>query len=357
MPSLEVRLILFAILLAIYIIHRYGIIGKMKERQAKQQAEAEAAARRKELREQRRQERARQERQQQQTAELLKLAAPGLTPRTIRAADSEVYYLEGGARSDRPAVLMLHGFAGEKENWAALAGNLVQVGWHVVAPDLAGFGQSSKDPNQAYDVTTQAKRVRALIQRLELARVHLVGCSMGGTIAAACAYGAPDEVASLTLIEPFGVRLPYQSELDELLAQGVNPLVIADPQAYESLRSFLYARPPEMPAALLAYYAEQAAQHRAFFLKVWMEVREGERAHLLDLLLPEIKVRTLAFLAAQSRVLHGATADVLRTMNPDVVTTVVLEGCGHFLMVEQPNETAQHLVEFFDLVARVPTLG
>ena len=69
---------------------------------------------------------------------------------------------------------------------------------------------------------------------------HLVGHSVGGSIAAAVAYGASQEVASLTLIEPFGVRVPYQSKLDEILAQERNPMVIATPTAYDNLLGFVF---------------------------------------------------------------------------------------------------------------------
>lgn len=340
-----------AILIVALIAYRTGFFKKLKEKRAKQEAEEEEKRLRMEKRARLKEAKRREELLRQKTVELLKRAAPGLAQRSVMAAGQEIWYLEGGAKSDLPTVLLLHGFGGEKENWAPLAKRLAKRQWHVIAPDLPGFGQNVKDDTQSYDVTTQAKRIRAFARKLGLGNLHLVGCSVGATIAATYAYGSPEEAASLTLIEPFGVRVPYQSELDELLATDHNPLVIADPQAYGNLVSFLYARPPEVPPALVKHRAEMAAENRLLYLKIWKESREGDREYLLDLLLPELQVRTLVLLGAKSRVIHRATADVIGTMMPNSAITAVLEDCGHFLMAERPKETEMHIIRFLAAVS------
>ncbi|MEE8526006.1 MAG: alpha/beta hydrolase, partial [Thermoanaerobaculia bacterium] len=99
--------------------------------------------------------------------------------------------------------------------------------------------------------------------------------------------------------------------------------------------------------------AEMMAENRVLYLKIWKETREGDRAYLLDLLLPELQVRTLALLGAKSRVVHGATADVIRAMMPNSAITAVLDDCGHFLMVERPEETERHITGFLAAVSGV----
>jgi pimeloyl-ACP methyl ester carboxylesterase len=350
--SVEVRLILMAILLAGLIAYRTGYFRKLKEKRQQQEEEAEKKRRREEKRARLQETKRREELLRQKTAELLKRASPGLVQRSTTAAGQEIWYLEGGAKSDLPSVLLLHGFAGDKETWAPVAARLARQQWHVVVPDLPGFGQNAKDDKPSYDVTTQAKRIKAFVHRLGLGNLHLAGCSLGATIAATYAYGSPEDVASLTLVEPFGVRVPYQSELDEMLAEDRNPLIVANPQAYDNLQSFLYATLPEMPPALVKYRADLAAENRVLYLKIWKETREGDRANLLDLLLPELKVPALVLLGAKSRVVHGATADAIRAMKP--VTTAVLESCGHFLMDECPEETEKHIARFLTTVSGAP---
>ncbi len=353
--SEKIRVALIIILILVYMAKRHDLLGKLRERrEKKKRLEAE-----KQLRAQRKEQRILQQEQlaekKAQTAQVLKRGLGLLQQKSAQAAGLEVSYLEGGARPDARQVLLLHGFAGDKESWVEVGKLLIGQGCHVVIPDLPGFGQNAKDSRRSYDVTNQTKRVRAFIQKTGLRSFHLVGHSVGGSIAAAIAYSAAEEVASLTLVEPFGVRVPYESELDMMLAQNRNPLVIAIPAAYGNLLDFIFHQPPEMPPALKKLRAEQAAENRVFYLKAWKEIREGERAYLLDLLLPVIKCKTLVLHGAQSNVVHPATASVIEEMMSDA-RSVLIEGCGHAPMLEHPQTTADHILRFFEAIpARAAT--
>ena len=344
------RVVLIIICILILLAKRYDLLGKMREKREKKERAEARRRRRAELKEQRKQEKEQLAERKAQTAVIRKRGLGRLQQKSLNAASQEIWYLEGGARPDAQPVLMLHGFAGDKENWGEVGQALINERCHVVAPDLPGFGQNEKHPDRAYDVTTQTKRVRAFVQRAGLKDFHLVGHSVGGSVAAAIAYSAPQEVASLTLIEPFGVRVPYESELDKMLARERNPMVIATPMAYDNLLGFVFHQPPRMPPALKKLRAEQAAGHRAFYLKLWAAIREGERANLLDLLLPEIRIKTLIIQGAQSNVIHPATPGVIKAMMTDARTRMV-EDCGHFPMLEHPQTTADHLLRFFETVA------
>ncbi len=346
MPSWEFRVVLLIILVLIVLARRFGWIKKLKQHQ---RDKAEKLQKQHELDARKEQRKTAQEKvlqRKKMTADLLRRVAPDLQQKSTRVAGQELWYLEGRPQASEQTILLLHGFAGEKEDWAGVASHLMQAGWRVIAPDLPGFGQNAKDADVPYDVTAQAKRIRAFVKSLGLKQLHIGGCSMGGSIAAACAYAMSEETQSLTLIEPFGVGVPYPSELDELLKQDRNPMVIAVPTAYDNLLGFLCAEPPELPPALKQYWADQAAENRFFYLKVWKEIRHGERANILDLLLPEVQLRTLVILGAESRVVHGSVADMIRNLMPERVQAVVMEGCGHFPMVERPEETAAHLLGF-----------
>jgi pimeloyl-ACP methyl ester carboxylesterase len=268
--------------------------------------------------------------------------APGIERKMIDVGELEFWYLEGGAQHP-VSVLLLHGFAGDKEQWLGLMSLLVAKGLRVVAPDLPGCGQNDKDPDETYDIMTQAKRVRAFAHRLAMRSMHLVGASMGATIAAALARASPTEARSLVMIEPFGLRVPRETELDQMLANDRNPLIIAAPAAYDNLVGFLCATPA--PDRFKRERAERLAADRAVNLKIWQDIGEGDRAHLLDLLLPELAVRTLTIHGEKSKVVHPASAEVIHHMMPNA-QSVIIPDCGHWPMVEKLPETAQHLVPF-----------
>lgn len=352
-PSEKLRLYLALFFFLVFLAKRFDLLGKLREKRRKKERQEAARHRVQAKKDRRQQEQEQREQRKVQTAEILKRGLGLVRQKSVQAAGQEIWYLEGGAKLDAESILLLHGFAGGKEDWSGVADLLINEGYHIVAPDLPGFGQNEKNPNHSYDVTSQAKRIKAFAQKSGLERFHVIGHSVGGSIGAALAYAAPSEVASLTLIEPFGVRVPYESELDKLLGQNRNPMVIASPVAYDNLLGFVFHHPPEMPPALKKLRAEQTAENRVFQLRMWQEIREGERAHLLDLLLPVIKLKTLVIQGAESNVIHPTTPGVIQAMMTDAHHATI-DDCGHFTMVERPQQTAEWLLEFLKTVPEPP---
>lgn len=340
-----IRWVIVGVLVVVVVVRRLGLFDKLKEKRQAQEKQAAVEQRKAQRKERQEEMQRRAELKKRQTAEILRQSLLGMQQKSMQVGPMEMWYAEGGTPGDRPSVVLVHGFAGDKENWNAVAQHLLDEKWHVIAPDLPGFGQNEKNPDVPYDVTHQAKRVRALVQRLGIQRAHWVGHSVGGSIAATMAYGVPAEVATLTLIEPFGVRVSAQTELDAYLERGLNPMVIAAPTAYDNLLGFLFHEVPEMSPALKELRAEQAAKHRVFHLKVWQQIRGGDKAHFLDLVLPEVALPTLVLHGAQSRVVHPSTAQAILSMMANARGGAI-DGCGHMVMVEKPQIMAQHLIDF-----------
>lgn len=117
-------------------------------------------------------------------------AAGGLTVRC----------LEWGAAGDgRPPVVLLHGFTGAADGWAALAGALAPQ-YRVLAPDLVGHGGSDAPaaPDR-YRMDRAVDDVVAALAALGVARACWLGYSMGGRTALQVADRHPDRVAALVL--------------------------------------------------------------------------------------------------------------------------------------------------------------
>ncbi|GAC1336736.1 MAG: hypothetical protein NVSMB29_00010 [Candidatus Dormibacteria bacterium] len=98
-----------------------------------------------------------------------------------------------------PAVLLVHGLGGSGRYWEPLAGHL--AGSHtVIAPDLGGFGASSK-PHLTYDLDFHLANLDAAVAQAAVnGQVAVVGHSFGGTLAALWASQSPQRVASLALV-------------------------------------------------------------------------------------------------------------------------------------------------------------
>lgn len=113
------------------------------------------------------------------------------------------YARRGDDLGARVPVLFLHGFGGDLDNWLF---NLDAVAAQapVIALDLPGHGQSEvRLPGTS--LAALAGFVRRFLDQLGVARVHVVGHSMGGAIAAQLALDDPPRVASLTLLNPAGL--------------------------------------------------------------------------------------------------------------------------------------------------------
>jgi pimeloyl-ACP methyl ester carboxylesterase/membrane protein DedA with SNARE-associated domain len=120
---------------------------------------------------------------------------------SIRLAYRE--YLPADGASRLPVVL-LHGSPGHSRDFFALAPALAGQR-RLIVPDLPGFGQSTRDIPD-YSLRAHARYTLELMDKLNLARVHLVGFSMGGGVALNLAELAPERVASLTMLSAIGVQ-------------------------------------------------------------------------------------------------------------------------------------------------------
>ncbi|MBT4500616.1 MAG: alpha/beta hydrolase [Gemmatimonadetes bacterium] len=100
----------------------------------------------------------------------------------------EVVYLDNGGEADAPCLLLLHGLFDNKATWTHLCRQLGNS-CRIVAPDLIGFGRSSKPPllgrpeSERYAAAMHVEFLGKFIDCLGLDNYILVGNSLGGGIA------------------------------------------------------------------------------------------------------------------------------------------------------------------------------
>ena len=99
-------------------------------------------------------------------------------------------------------VLMLHGLAADGSFWQPLIRELPASQYTMIVPDLLGHGNSPKPEYSNYSTSDQAAAVEALLRRLGIGSVVVVGHSMGGLVATRLASQNPRLVSKLLLYEP-----------------------------------------------------------------------------------------------------------------------------------------------------------
>jgi 3-oxoadipate enol-lactonase len=105
-------------------------------------------------------------------------------------------------------ILMLHGNAESGLAWYAWVPKLARE-HRVVRPDMRGFGESTPMPSgHAWTLDRLAEDYCQLMDHLGIARFHLVGAKIGGTIARAFAARRPERLITLTVV---GTPPPFRA--------------------------------------------------------------------------------------------------------------------------------------------------
>ena len=144
----------------------------------------------------------------------------------------QLHYITSGAPAPgRLPVLLMHGFASNIEmNWVSTrwVADLTAAGYHVVAFDHRGHGQSQKLYRpQDYGSNVMAEDARRLLDHLAIPRAHVIGYSMGARLAAVLAARHPDRVGRVVL-GGIGTNFVYGMQgTDEIAAALAAPDSVA----------------------------------------------------------------------------------------------------------------------------------
>jgi abhydrolase domain-containing protein 6 len=245
-------------------------------------------------------------------------------------------------RSDVATVLLLHGYTGNKDNWSHFAKRLTRD-YHVIIPDLAGFGESTKRLDENYSIDSQVKRLDRFAEVLQLQRFHLAGNSMGGWIAAIYSARIPQKILTLALLAPGGLLAAKHSDFFQQLEKGVNLLLISGPDDLEKLLPYLFVNPPPIPGVFKKVIAAQGLAAREFNAKIMKDLMDERLA--LEPFLPMIQAPVCIILGDRDRILDVSGVSILEKGLKNH-RTVVMKETGHLPMMEKPAETAAEYMSF-----------
>ena len=280
-----------------------------------------------------------------------------MEPRTINVQGLRTRVLELDGGRARDPIVLIHGVGGWAENWRAVMRPLASAGHRVLALDLPGFGESQRPGRVSYfgpDEAFYPGFVLAAMNELGVARAHLAGQSMGGSIAYMAAVTAPERTRSLVLVAPGGLGPDVAPYLRLCALPGMGLLArLPRPRtaAQSALRSCFYD-----PARIAPELYEEAVRYAD------PSFPEFVRALAQCLTLRGVR-RTLreGWVARASRyggpalLVWGREDAVIPARHLDKVSAVlphaqvrVIERCGHLAMAERPEEFLEATLPFFD---------
>jgi len=241
-----------------------------------------------------------------------------------------VQMLVGGAG---PEVLFLHG-AGGAGRWLEFQSRLAEQ-FTVRFPSHPGHG-GSPAAEWIQHISDLAFHYLDFLDELGLERVHLVGASFGGWIAAELAVMASHRLASLVLIDPVGIKVDgwiypflFGMDIPEIVAT-----VFHNPMA-----AFALAPPDQSPETLALQYRQGAALARVSWNPYLYDP-------LLHRRLGRITTPTLVAWGAHDRLAPLVPCgDAWVKAIPGARRQVFAES-GHVPHLEEPSAVAEAVVEF-----------
>jgi pimeloyl-ACP methyl ester carboxylesterase len=274
------------------------------------------------------------------------------TSRYIEAGDVRLHAVVGG---DGPPLLLVHGWPETWYAWRALMPALAES-FQVVAVDQRGRGLSDK-PAAGYDTGTLANDLVALMGALGHERFAVVGHDTGFAIGYALAADHPERVERVALAEIPGspgaapsppVFVPGFIN-DRLWHLPFNRLQTINEQLVSGREDIFFgwefdAAAKKLPAETIAYYVAQLTDPDALRASFeWYRALDTTIAQDAERKTKRLTMPVLAIGGERSFGEH--VADAMKLVADDV-QSVVLEGVGHFVAEEAPDELLEALTGF-----------
>jgi pimeloyl-ACP methyl ester carboxylesterase len=321
-----------------------------------------------------------------------------MDPITHRSIDSNGIHLHIAEQGSGPLVLMCHGFPESWYSWRHQMRALAEAGFHAVAPDMRGYGQSDRPTGiDQYSLFHLVGDMVGVLDALKEERAVVVGHDWGAPVAWHCALLRPDRFRAVV-----GLSVPYRprgsvaptSVMPQTADAAFYQLYFQTPGVAEaeldaepliSLRRILYSGsgdvprknpgaassgagmvprtggfltrmpdteklPPWLTEADLNYYADEFRQSGFRGGLNWYRNIDRNWELLAPYARAPITVPALYMAGELDLVvafprMREVIADLNRYI-PLLRDTVMLPGCGHWTQQERAAEVNQHLIAF-----------
>jgi pimeloyl-ACP methyl ester carboxylesterase len=251
-----------------------------------------------------------------------------------------LHYLDPNP-AGHPAVLLLHGLGADATSWILQIPALTGAGFRPIATDTPGFGRSHYD-GHGWSIRRMAADMAGLLEELRTGPAHVVGLSMGGTIAQQFALDYPHLTRKLVLVSTFAALRPDRLSGWLYFIQRfilVNTLGLPAQAKVVAQRIFPGPRNGQLREMLVQTIsrADPRAYRKAMAsLGLFNSVKR----------LGEIKIPTLVVTGADDTTVTPARQQSLVEAIP-AARQVIVPDAGHAVPVDQAERFNRELLAFF----------
>jgi haloalkane dehalogenase len=262
---------------------------------------------------------------------------------------SDLQYREAGTPGD-PAVLLVHGYPESSYMWRDILPALAEAGFHALAPDLAGYGDSPLVGEGTWE--RHISDLEAFRVARGLDRVALVLHDWGGLIGLRWACEHPDAMWALVISDTGFFSDGKWHGMAKVLRTPGDGEQAVEAITQEGLAQLLgsVSRGIDAPAAAEYFKAYATPERRQGQLDLY---RSGDFEKLApyEHRLAALDVPTLLLWGAEDPFAPVAGAQRLRQRIPEA-ELVVVDGSGHFVFEDEPARCAREVVRFLGAAAR-----
>ena len=149
----------------------------------------------------------------------------------IEINGNKIRYFESG--SSKKTLVLVHGLGASSERWKYVL-PLLATEFHVVVPDLVGFGYSDK-PLADYTIDFFSNFLEKFLLSLGIEQTSIIGSSLGGQIAAEYTSSHSHSVNKLILVSPSGIMKQSTFALDAYIMAALYPNEESARNAFETM--------------------------------------------------------------------------------------------------------------------------
>jgi pimeloyl-ACP methyl ester carboxylesterase len=248
-----------------------------------------------------------------------------------------------------PPLLLIHGLFDSLETWEKVV-PLLSDRFRIFAIDLPAFGGSPLPEEWTGSVSGMIDAVVAFLNERKLAKVSIVGSSMGGSLALAIAGRHPERVEKLVLLNPYGLpAIPVAVAIAQKMVGKLLPYTLTK-EMLRRLAKAIFRRSLHRQELLTEALIERVIrpfsslpQRKNLFR--FLQGISPEETRQVDAMLPNIDRPVLILWGENDRWLPEAHADHLHRCLPQS-RVVKLNACGHLPQMEKPKEVAEAIQTF-----------
>ncbi|MFO7882621.1 MAG: alpha/beta hydrolase [Kosmotogaceae bacterium] len=253
----------------------------------------------------------------------------------------KIAYREAGEENSEILVLV-HGFLGSSYDFSKIIPLLAEH-YHVIAPDLIGFGFSTKNEKLDYSKKTQSEFLYLTLREFGIEKFNILGHSMGGEVALHLVLNHSESVKKLILVDSGGY--------------------IKNERSISSNRfvGSLYLR-----LGFQNYFLQRSVFKLAFYKQNAMDIKDFKPAYSLVYNIPSktlykfnkdddsgsiseeiktVKAPTLIIWGDKDELID---VDYAIRFNKELINSnlVIIEDSGHIPYIEKPEETLEAIFRF-----------